>query len=358
MKTQRGLFLIGAMLVLCEFGNAQARLTAEAEHCRFLKEQAQAQIELLRTPTFTSGFTQPETGLPQQAIFGATESLSNIKKAQITKDVAQTDCDLYDATQEAQVKILFTLPQIRKDVLEYRLKLIQETIKTLDGLIAENMNRVDAQDMTKQGVYSLQSAKLRLVADQTVTLLGITSPYIPQQSHRALKDLVADKKKSDAANQKALAHLQKQNSWDVSLSVGVHQQIGSSSGSLTQSTGPYGTVSISYNLASRSISRHLDDSLPEYDRWQDAEFDDVAHQADLLKKQIEGSIGIENTQLAALKAQAAGIKNNLESIANVDTNAALTFRNQLIADQLTIQIDIKDVTFQIAELQDYLKNNF
>jgi hypothetical protein len=111
-------------------------------------------------------------------------------------------------------------------------------------------------------------------------------------------------------------------------------------------------------LASRSINKHLDKSLPVYGEWQDAEFDDVAHQADLLKKQLEESVTIEQSQLTALNEQADAIAQNLKSIENVDTNAALAFRNQLTADQLTIQIDIEDLNFQIGELQDYLKNNF
>lgn len=358
MKTQRALILTGLLLALSKVANAQAQPDAASEHCQFIKEQAIAQKELLQTPTFSGGFTQPETGLPQQMIFGATQSLSNERKAGITMDVAQANCALYAATEEAQIKIFFALPQIRKDVLEYRLKLIQQTIKTLDDLIAENMKRVDSQNMTKQGVYSLQSAKLRLVADQTVSLLGITTPHVPPQSPRPLKDLVADKKKSDAANQKALAHFQEQDNWDVSLSVGVHQQIGNSSSSLTNPTGPYGTVNISYNLASRSINKHLDKSLPVYDHWQDAQFDDVAHQADLLKKQMEESVTSEQSQLTALNVEADQIARNLKSIEDVDTNAALTFRNQLTADQLAIQIDIEDLIFQINELNDYLKSNF
>lgn len=358
MKTERALILTGLLLVICQVAKTQAQPDAASQHCKFIKEQATAQRELLQTPTLSGGFTQPETGLPEQIIFGATQSLSNERKAGITMDVAQSNCDLYAATEDAHIKIFFALPQIRKDVLEYRLKLIQQTTKTLDDLIAYNMKRVEAQNMTRQGVYSLQSAKMRLVADQTVTLLGITTPYVPPQSPRPLKDLVADKKKSDAAGQKALARLQKQDNWDVSLSVGVHQQVGNSSSSLTDPTGPYGTVNISYNLASRFINKHLDQSLPAYDQWQDTEFDDVAHQADLLKKQMEESAAIEQSQLTALTEQADEIAQNLKSIENIDTNAALTFRNQLTADQLTIQIDIEDLIFQIDELKDYLKHNF
>ncbi len=358
MKTKSALLTIALFLAASSWANAQAQPDAAAEHCKFVKEQATAQKELLQTPSVSSGFTQPETGLPQQVIFGVTQSLANEKRAGITMDVAQSNCDLYTATQDAKMKISFALPQIRKDVLEYRIKLIEQGIAKLDGLIADNMKRIDAQNMTKQGVYSLQSAKLRLVADQTVTLLGISTPYVPPQSPRPLKDIVADKERSDSANQHALTRLQKQNNWDVSLSVGVHQQIGNSSTTLANATGPYGSVSISYNLASRSINQHLERSMPAYDQWQHTEFDDVAQQAKLLKMQMEEAINVEQTQLDALKTQADQIDKNLKSIADVETISALVFRNQLVADQLTIQIDMEDVTYQINELHDFLKNNF
>ena len=52
-------------------------------YCAYVMEQAQAQRDLLRTPTAVAGMTQPETGLPLQVVGGATLGLSELKKSRI-----------------------------------------------------------------------------------------------------------------------------------------------------------------------------------------------------------------------------------------------------------------------------------
>ncbi len=73
-------------------------------------EQAQAQRDLLRTPTAIAGVTQPETGLPMQVVGGATLGLSSVKKAALTVDAARKECELYSTTTEAQQAIQYAIP--------------------------------------------------------------------------------------------------------------------------------------------------------------------------------------------------------------------------------------------------------
>ena len=73
------------------------------------QQQAQAQRDLLRTPTALAGFTQPETGLPMQVVGGATLGLANLKKAALTVDVARKNCD---HTSSPTI-----LPQVHKTTL-------------------------------------------------------------------------------------------------------------------------------------------------------------------------------------------------------------------------------------------------
>jgi hypothetical protein len=197
-----------------------------AAHCEYVLEQAVAQRNTLRTPKGEAGVTQPETGLAAQLVVGVSQSLSDIKKARIAMTIGRTDCESYSADAEARKKLYYLLPGTQRQVLENRLTLIQNAILKLNQMVAENMKRVGAQNMTRPEVYPLQSAVLRLTSDRTSTLSGITSPYIPPQNPTPLKDLVAQKRRSDYANQKNLASMQKQNNWDVALSVGVHQQLG------------------------------------------------------------------------------------------------------------------------------------
>src|ERR1700740_1819891 len=74
-------------------------------YCTYVMEQAQAQRSLLRTPTATAGFTQPETGLPMQVVGGATLGLSDYRKAGLTMDVARKNCELYKAATGPQQDI-------------------------------------------------------------------------------------------------------------------------------------------------------------------------------------------------------------------------------------------------------------
>jgi hypothetical protein len=350
--------ILFALLAASVGALSQERSTEAITECKYVMDQAQAQRDLLRTPTAYSGLTQPESGLSPEFVFGLTQSLSNEKKARITMEVARTNCDLYFASTEAQKKIYFALPSISKAVLQHRLGLIDNTIAQLDQMIAEEMKKVEAQDMTRPAIYSLQAAKLHLVSDRTATLTGITSPYVPPQNDQPLNELVEEKRTFDLANQRAINRLQKQNSWDVSVVGGVFHEVGSSSLAGQSSSGLYGAFNVSYNLGSKSASRHLDASLSAYDEWQKAQFDDVAYQAEILRRQILDTIAVQQSQLDALTHQAEEIDQNLRLIGNSDTVAATAYRNQLTADRLVLKVDYDDIAFRIAQLDAFLRANF
>jgi hypothetical protein len=337
---------------------AQSTATENDAECAFVTEQAMAQRDQLRAPSAYATVSQPDTGLPLEAVFGASESVANLKKARVTMEVARTNCALYATTTDAQKKISFALPGISKTVLQHRLALIDQAVAKLDTMIAENMQRVAAQNMTRPAVYSLQSAKLRLIAERTATLTGITSPYVPPQPAEPLRRLVAAKQAADVENQRTLNRLQKQNSWDVALSVGAYRQLDSSSVAGTSPAGAYGAVSFTYNLGARSLHRHLDHSVNAYDKWQRAEFTDVVSQAEILRHEVADTIDIQNAQLSALSEQAGEIERNIRVLEGLDSDAAISFRNQLIADQAVLNVDIGDVTFRIDQLKDFLRTNY
>jgi len=98
--------------------------TEQQDYCAYLIDQAQAQGDLLRTPAGLAAFTQPDTGLPTQVVAGATLSLSSVKKAGITLDVARKNCSLYKATIGVQQYLQYALPAIEKSALANRLDLI------------------------------------------------------------------------------------------------------------------------------------------------------------------------------------------------------------------------------------------
>src|SRR5580704_19249663 len=95
------LLVAGAMAMLL-IPVARAGDEDQQAYCKYVTQQAAAQRDLLRTPDAIGGFTQPNTGLPTQVVWGLTGSLSNVRKGTLTMDAARKDCELYTATASAQ----------------------------------------------------------------------------------------------------------------------------------------------------------------------------------------------------------------------------------------------------------------
>jgi hypothetical protein len=148
--------------------------------------------------------------------------------------------------------------------------------------------------------------------------------------------------------------LSRQNDWDVALQVGVHQQVSP----LADGPQPYGAVSVSYNLGSRVIDRHLDRAVAAYGDWKKVQEGDAARNAEILQQQIVDTIATDEARLKSLGGQMKEIEANLAAVAAPDTTAALDFSNQLTAAQLLLRIETGDATDRIADLQDYLTKSF
>jgi hypothetical protein len=323
-------------------------------YCTYLIEQAQAQRNLLRTPTATTGFTQPETGLPMQLVGGATLGLSDVRKAELTMDVARKNCELYRASTGAQQEIQFALPSMEKAALLNRLSLIEQASKSLDTLIAETAKMLEAQNTTQLMLFTLQTSRIRLEADRADTHSKLSAIYVPPLSEQPLKELVAQKQNSEEGAQRVQDKLSRQNNWDVALTVGVHQQVNP----VAQGAQPYGQVSVSYNLASRSINRHLDRAVEAHGEWKKVEENDVVRQMEVLRQQLVECVMVQEAKLKSLEEENKQLDRNLKLVAAPDTSAAFDFHNQLAATQLMLQIETGDAAFRIGRLHEYLAKNY
>jgi hypothetical protein len=356
MKT----YLVPVVLLLAlaaSYGQQTADVQGTADFCRYTQEQARAQQDLLRTPNALVGPIQPSAGTPPQMVVGVQESLMSLWKSHLTGKLANATCDLYQNTTAAQMHILYAMPGIEKVVLYHRLDLIQAASDQLDGLIQENGKYVDAHNLTKPALYTLQGAKVRLDMSRTETLTGLTTPYVPKLSSTPLRELVGTKMKSEGAFQKANVRVEKQASWDIKLEGGEHTQL-SQVAPGTSSTGAYGMFSLTYSFGGRAANKHFDKSVTAYTDWKTNQFDDVSEQSRILRQQVMDTIKIQQDQLAILLTHDGQIDDNLTSIAGVDSAAALTFKTQLLADKIVLEVDVKDVQFRIATLQEYLAANF
>ena len=346
------------LLLVCALSVATPALAADLSdqlaYCSYVMEQAQAQRDLLRTPIALAGLTQPETGLPTQVIAGASVGLSSIRKSGLTIDEARKNCELYKATTGAQQDIQYGLPSLEKEALRNRLALIDQASKSLDALMETTSKMVEAQNATRLMLFTLQTTRIKLDADRADTESKITTLYIPPLTDKSLKQLVAEKRSSDANEQKALDKLSRQNNWDVALSVGVHQQVNP----IAQNPQPYGAVSVNYNLASRAINKHLDRSVEAYSEWKKVQEGDVVRSADVLRQQLMDNLSVQESKLKSLQQESGQIDKNLQLVGSPDTSAAFDFHNQLTAAQLLLQIETGDASFRLDHLRQYLARNY
>ena len=346
--------LVLASLVLLAISALAADQRDQLAYCSYVMEQAQAQKDFLWTPTASAGFTQPETGLPLQIVGGASLGLSDVRKAILTVDAARKNCALYKATTSAQQDVQYALASLEKEALGNRLTLIENASQALNALMSQTTKMVEAQNATRLMLFSLQTTKIKLGADRADTQMKMAALYLPQLSEKPLKELIAAKLDREASEQKALDKLNRQNNWDVALSVGVHQQ----ANPITQGPQPYGAVSVSYNLASRAINKHLDRAAESYTEWKKVQEGDIVRNAEILRQQIADDVSAQESKLKALQEESAQIEKNLQLLGTPDTSAAFDFHNQLAAAQLLLQIENADAGFRLARLREFLARNY
>jgi hypothetical protein len=323
-------------------------------YCTYVMEQAQAERDLLRTPSAVGGLTQPENGLPPQVVGGASLGLSNLRKAGLTMEAARKNCELYKANLAAQQTVEYAVATLEKEALQNRLALIEQASKSLDALMDNTSKMVEAQNATRLMLFSLETTKIKLDADRADTQAKIAAIYAPPLSDKPLKQLVAEKQNGEVDEQKALDKLNRQNNWDVALSVGVHQQVNP----VAQGTQPYGAVTVTYNLGSHTINKHLDRAADAYGDWKKAQESDVVRGMEVLRQQLVGNVGVQEGKLKSLQQESGRIEKTLQLVASPDTSAAFDFHNQLATSQLLLQIETGDASFRVGQLRDYLAKNY
>lgn len=326
----------------------------EQAYCRYVMEQAEAQRDLLRTPTGIAGMTQPETGLPLEVVGGATLGLASVKKAALTMEVARKECDLYKATTETQQAVQYALPSLEREALRNRLALIERAVKSLDELTEKTSQMVEAQNAARLMLFSLETTRIKLDADRADTQSKLSALYVPELSDKPLKELVAEKESGETGEQKAQEKLSRQNNWDVALSVGVHQQVNP----VAYGPEPYGEVTVNYNFASRAINQHLDRAAEAHKEWKKVQQGDVVQSAEVLRQQLVASVSVEESRLKSLREESSQLEKNLSLVRNPDTSAALDFSNQLTAAMLLVEIEAGDASFRIDRLQEFIARNY
>ena len=347
--------LILLLMFFCSILPLCAQTSPDADaYCTYQTEQAEAQRNLLRTPTAEGGLAQDETGLPTQVVAGATLGVSDVKKAGLTMEVARRGCDLYRSTTTVQQQLQYAVPMLERAALENRLTLIDHASGQLSVLMENTRKMMEQQNATRLMLFTLESTRTKLEADRADTQSKIAAIYVPDLPATPLKQTVAQKQEQEVAEQQAEDRLNRQNNWNLALQVGVHQQVNPVADGLQ----PYGSFSLSYNLASHSIDRHLDNAVNAYADWKKVQEGDVIRNMDVLHQQLNATIAADEAKQQSLEEQMKEIDGDLKVVAAPDTAAALDFRNQLEAARLLLEIEAGDAAFRLAHLRAYCSANF
>jgi hypothetical protein len=323
-------------------------------YCTYQMELAEAQRNLLRTPTAAAGLTQPETGLPTQMVGGASLGVSDVKKAGLTMEVAHRNCALYRSTTSVQQQLQYAIPMLEREALRNRLTLIDGASAQLGTLMDSTQKMLEQQNATRLMLFTLESTRMKLEADRADTQAKIAAIYLPDLSTTPLKVMVNQKQEQEIAEQQAEDRLNRQNNWNLALQVGVHQQVNP----VAQGAQPYGSFSLTYNLASPSIDRHLDRAVTAYGDWKRVQGGDVIRNMDVVHQQLTAAIEADEAKQQSLETQMKEIDSDRKAAAAPDTSAAVDFRNQLDAARLLLQIELDDTVFRLSRLRDYCAKNF
>ena len=221
-------------------------------------------------------------------------------------------------------------------------------------MMGQTTKMIAAGDMTRPMLQELVTNRIKLESDRADTESKIAALYVPALPGEPLKQQVAAKLADDVEEQRSLARLQRQNSWDVALSVGTHQQINPAAGGPE----PYGQVSVSYNLARRAIDRHLDRSVTAYSDWKKVQESDASRGLEILRGELESTVEAQQKRLDALQQESSSLDKDLQLVANPDTSASLDYHNQLAATQLLLGIETGDAAYRLEHLRQFLSRNF
>lgn len=345
------IFLLVPSLVHAQDKESQA-------YCIYVQEQAQAEAVRLRTPASTTGITQEPipNGTPQK-FSGITNSFSDDLKSMSVTRAAAADCKLYGATVAVQQRIQFALPQLERAALQNRLSLIESALAELEKTSAENKRKVDSQNANIQSQYLLDTARSKLVMDKSSTTLALSLIYVPETlAEGSIFDLAQKKQSYEIAKQKADNQVAAKQNWDVAVAVGVRKDAFPVFAG--KQTGAYGNFTITYNLGTKARNNHLANAAVAYGDYKHFQQNDALQMMAALKKQVVESISAQEETLNQLHAQDQKITEYLTPVKDVDSSAAIGFRNQLFVDSLALRVEIGNAQFRLDRLKEYLSINF
>lgn len=342
---------IGLLLVPTLYAQNKDQQT----YCAYIESQAQSQALLDKYPNLSGGAIQPSTGTPPQMYVGLSESLSGLRKASALKQQSSSDCQLYIAEGTAQIQIQYVPVLLDRENLQDRLHQIDHAIEQLDNTYVQLDSIVRAQNATEFNLYTIQAAKSKLLMDRQVIYVQFSSLSTPDLSNLPIKVLITRKLESETNKALAVEKLERLDNWDILLEGGVRQQLKPFQ---TGRPGQYVTATFKWNIGSKKRERIIESTSINYELWKTNQQNDVVQQAILLHDRLQASLSANEIQLAQLKQEYQHIDSKFVSMNELDTKEAITFTTQLKVDAISMNIEISSCAFRIAQLKQFLQDNF
>lgn len=340
--------LLGLLLVPI----SQAQTKDQEDYCKYTSATADAAAIDLKAPSFVAGVTQPNTGTPPQTYAGITSSIGNWRKAAFTRDVAKKSCAVYSTTEDLTLKLQYTSEDLQVAALQDRMEEINQALRNLAVEKERVAKWVQAHNATLPDLYTIESAESKLKMDKLNADVAMTAIVIPIHPDTAIKTMLGTKWEAEVANQKATSRLARADNWDLSLEAGVRQSI------TIPGNGAYAGFEFKWNIGSKKRNRALETADRSFQEWKTNNTMDTVQEARLLQETLSDNLSTNRHQLIQLLAMDDVIITRLQAIEDVDTKEAIAFRTQLMVDKISLQVEIGNCRFRVAQLQQFLEDNF
>lgn len=337
-------------------GTLHAQTQEQSAYCSAQMEAARSQADILRTPSLGAGVTQsPLLHSPAQSFLQASESVQGLVKSHRLVTAAKSQCALYQSQEDLTLAVAYAIPVLEKEALEHRLVADMNALVEIDRLIQEGNKLLEAQNIARPAIYSLESSRAKVMQDAAAVRASLAAIVLPILPPTTVRSLLTDEERSVVLNQGASVQVAKTQNFEFSLIVGVRHSI---LPFINSEVGGFGGFTATYNLGAHRSDQHLQKSAQAYEEYNRLAQTGGVTQARMLHEEVINLIAAQKTRISSIAAQRGVIESNLSSVEGIEAPTAMTFRTTLRADAALLRVEEQDAAFRLSTLEQYLTDNF
>lgn len=329
---------------------------ADDHYCSYTTEKAESDRVLQQSPKLQLGLGQTGTGDSRVLGIGVTESISGYLKGNLTGEIGQNDCMLYQLTNELQKHVSYDSVRITKRILEARLAADNRSVVALTYLADQVHNKVVAGTATKIQLDTINAAIARLDLDRNHVNEQLAGLIVPDMdNHTPVASIIQDLMDLSSQQQRLIASQAKKDNWDAQVTVG--QGSNPNYPMFSGRTQTFANLNFTYSFGAPARNRHLDNAASSYGAWQHDQETGPIHLAELLRESVVKTRDAATTTYSTNVSYEDLLRSQLEGLG--DNTAA----QEAFGIQLTIELATADVETQVSKttmsvMSQYLLDNF